>query len=278
MPDPGAPIGSDNLITLRRSIPITIQVDGRSLPTRTHAATVGAALAEAHVALIGLDYVQPDPATGIADGLSIHVVRVAEDDLIERTSIDFKRAVQIDPTLPIDTRQVIQPGVPGILERHVLVRREDGIEISRSEPETIIAQQPRDEITAIGILPVLKSLDTPNGSLQYWRVLKMQVASYRPSSTGKAAGDPQYGLTATGQKLHKGLVAVDPRLIPLGSAVYVPGYGTAIAADTGGAVQGLVIDLGYSDDDFQEWSGTVEVYLLPPAPPPDQVPLLPDNK
>jgi 3D (Asp-Asp-Asp) domain-containing protein len=106
----------------------------------------------------------------------------------------------------------------------------------------------------------------------------MRVASYRPSSTGKAVDDPQYGLTATGQKLHKGLVAVDPRLIPLGSAVYVPGYGTAIAADTGGAVQGLVIDLGYSDDDYQEWSGTVEVYLLPPAPPPDQVPLLPDNK
>lgn len=278
VPDLGAPPGNDNLITIRRSIPITIQVDGRSLPTRTHAATVGAALAEAHIALIGLDYAQPDPSSAIAGGLSIHVVRVSEDEEIERAPIDFKHVSQVDPTLPIDTRQVIQPGVPGIRERRVMVRREDGVEISRSEPVTVITEQPRDEITAIGTLPTLKSLDTPGGTLQYWRVLKMRVASYRPSSTGRAANDPQYGLTATGQKLHKGLVAVDPALIPLGSALYVPGYGTATAADTGGAVQGLVIDLGYGDDDYKEWSGMVDVYLLPPAPPPDKVPLLPDSK
>jgi 3D (Asp-Asp-Asp) domain-containing protein len=117
-------------------------------------------------------------------------------------------------------------------------------------------------------------MDTPDGVIEYWRVLTMRAASYKPSSTGKSADDPTYGITATGDKLRKGLVAVDPSVIPLGTLLYIPGYGKAIAADTGGAVKGLVIDLGYSDDDYVAWSGEVEVYLLAPAPLPDDVPLL----
>ncbi len=59
--------------------------------------------------------------------------------------------------------------------------------------------------------------------------------------------------------------------------MYIPGYGLAVAGDTGGGVKGLMIDLGYGDDDYQEWSKTVEVYLLAPAPSPDQIPLLPEE-
>jgi 3D (Asp-Asp-Asp) domain-containing protein len=117
-------------------------------------------------------------------------------------------------------------------------------------------------------------MNTPDGPVQYWRVLKMRSASYKPSSAGRDPGDPLYGITATGQRLRKGMVAVDPKIIPLGTSLYVPGYGLAVAADTGGAVQGLVIDLGYGDDDYQAWSGPVDVYLLPPVPPADQIPIL----
>lgn len=51
------------------------------------------------------------------------------------------------------------------------------------------------------------------------------------------------GRTASGRYTRQGIVAVDPRLIPLGSKVYVPGYGWAIAADTGGAIIGNRIDI-----------------------------------
>ena len=64
-------------------------------------------------------------------------------------------------------------------------------------------------------------------------------------STGKRPGDKGYGITASGTKAVKGTVAVDPRVIPLGSKLYVEGYGYATAQDTGSAIKGNKIDLFY---------------------------------
>jgi hypothetical protein len=65
----------------------------------------------------------------------------------------------------------------------------------------------------------------------------------------------------------KGLIAVDPRYIPLGTRLYIPGYGFAVAADTGGGVKGRFVDLGYSDNDYQSWSRVITIYFLTPTPP-----------
>lgn len=51
------------------------------------------------------------------------------------------------------------------------------------------------------------------------------------------------GTTATGTTVHHGSIAVDPRVIPLGSKIFVPGYGWGKAEDTGSAVNGLHIDV-----------------------------------
>ena len=56
--------------------------------------------------------------------------------------------------------------------------------------------------------------------------------------------------TATGTWPSRGTVAVDPNVIPLGSVLYVEGYGPAVAADTGGAIQGQKIDL-YMDSEHE---------------------------
>jgi 3D (Asp-Asp-Asp) domain-containing protein len=53
------------------------------------------------------------------------------------------------------------------------------------------------------------------------------------------------GRTATGLPVGPGIVAVDPAVIPLGTRLSIPGYGEGVAADTGGAVQGLTIDLWF---------------------------------
>ena len=65
----------------------------------------------------------------------------------------------------------------------------------------------------------------------------MEATAYIPSD-----GDGN-GITATGMVAQHGVVAVDPNVIPLGTRVYIPGYGEAIAADTGGAIYGDRIDL-----------------------------------
>ena len=56
------------------------------------------------------------------------------------------------------------------------------------------------------------------------------------------------GKTASGLPVRKGVVAVDPDLIPLGTRLFVPGYGRAVAADVGGAIKGRIIDLWMPND------------------------------
>ncbi len=71
---------------------------------------------------------------------------------------------------------------------------------------------------------------------------------------------------------HKGIVAIDPRVIPFYTMMYIPGYGVGMAADTGGAIKGRWIDLAYAEDDEVDWAtGWVEIYLLTPVPPADQI-------
>jgi 3D (Asp-Asp-Asp) domain-containing protein len=67
------------------------------------------------------------------------------------------------------------------------------------------------------------------------------------------------------------MVATDPRLIPLGTRLYVPGYGLATVEDTGSGVRGRMIDLGYEDHNFRSWRAYLTVYLRTPVPPADQI-------
>ena len=72
------------------------------------------------------------------------------------------------------------------------------------------------------------------------------------------------GKTASGVPVRKGVVAVDPRLIPLGTRLYIPGYGPGLAADVGTATKGRIIDLWFpSTAQARNWGRrtvTITVY------------------
>jgi 3D (Asp-Asp-Asp) domain-containing protein len=97
-------------------------------------------------------------------------------------------------------------------------------------------------------------------TITYWRKLKMYATSYHPAALG---GD---NVTATGEILTKGVVAVDPRIIRLRSQLYVPGYGVGSAFDTGGGIISRRIDLGFDDSNYESMSKWVDVYQLWPPP------------
>ena len=80
-------------------------------------------------------------------------------------------------------------------------------------------------------------VETSRGYVRYSQVMSMEATAYLPTDGGG------YGLTATGIPARHGIVAVDPNVIPLGTKVYIPGYGEALAADVGGAIYGYRIDL-----------------------------------
>ena len=100
-------------------------------------------------------------------------------------------------------------------------------------------------------------LKTPDGSFKYTRKLRVFATSYDPFCPGCS------GWTASGLKAGYGVIAVDPNVIPLGTKVYVPGYGAAIAGDTGGSIKGAVVDLGFNNVKTDWWSARyTDLYIL----------------
>jgi uncharacterized protein YabE (DUF348 family) len=258
-------------VTIDRSVPVEVQVDGRTLRTRTHRERVDEVLADLNVVLTGQDYTVPSIDASIEGGATIRVVRVSERFLIEQDPIPFETVWQADPDLEIDNQRLLQEGARGILERRIRLRFEDGNEVSRAVENEFVAVPPTTKIMGYGTNIVVRTLDTPSGPVEYWRVINMHATSYSASTAGTSPSSPWYGRTATGMQMGHGIVAVDPRVISLHSQVYVPGYGVGYAGDTGGAIKGRRIDLGYDDDNLVLWYKWVNVYVLTPVPSPDRI-------
>jgi len=105
--------------------------------------------------------------------------------------------------------------------------------------------------------PPQSQIKIPLEEIQYSRKLKMFATSYDKNCAGCS------GTTASGLSTGYGVVAVDPKLIPLGTKLYIPGYGIAIAGDTGGSIKGGKIDLGFDNIKTGWWSARfVDVYVL----------------
>ncbi len=165
--------------------------------------------------------------------------------------------------------KVVQDGSDGMKKSVYQEIYVDGELISKNLEEEIVYKEPVDKIIEIG---TKKHLVTSRGGFRYSNELVLTATAYDLSyeSTGKNPGDPEYGITASGTKAQPGTVAVDPRVIPLGTKLYVasidgsPDYGFATAEDTGGAIKGNKIDLFMEDgkdcDNFGRRK--VKVYIL----------------
>ena len=258
-------------VTINRSIPVTVLVDGRTLRTRTHRERVDEVLADLGVVLMGQDYTLPALDAPLGQEATVKVVRVSERFEIEQEPIPFETVWQPDPALEIDYQRVIQEGARGVLERRIRVRYEDGNEVARELDSEYVAVPPTTKVMGYGTQIVVRTLETPSGPVEYWRKIRMLATSYSASTAGTPRSSPWYGRTRTGMTMRFGIVAVDPRVISLRTNVYVPGYGIGIAGDTGGAIKGRRIDLGYDDDNLVLWYRWVDVYLLTPVPPADQI-------
>jgi uncharacterized protein YabE (DUF348 family) len=251
-------------LTLIRARPLTIVADGRTLNVSVQPGSVTETLAQAGLALAGADYVTPME-------YGLRVVRVREEIVTEQQTIPRETIYQPLPEADIDTVQTLQAGTEGALRRNVRVRYEDGVEVSRVAEAETLAQAAQPRVIGYGTKITVRTVETADGVLEYWRAYTMYATSYSPSRAGVPRTARNYGITASGQPLTKGLVAIDRRYIPFGTRMYVPGYGFALAADTGGGVKGRFIDLGFDDFNYQSWARVVTVYFLTPIPPADQI-------
>ena len=249
-------------ITVRRWLPDPVR--GRWPHTEhTHAAKHGGGrIGRAGNCLLGQDQVTPALDSPLSSHEHIQITRVREDVLYEDERIPFSTVWQPDDNLPIDQRVVANPGQEGILRQRYRVRYEDGEEVKRELEASWSAAQPQNKVIAYGRKITPQTLDTPDGPITYWRRIRAYANSYSPARSGTPKSAPWYGRTRLGMALEKGVVAVDPSVINLRQQLYVPGYGQAIAGDTGGGVQGKWVDLGYDDASYRSWHWWTEVYLF----------------
>ncbi|MCB0182849.1 MAG: DUF348 domain-containing protein, partial [Caldilineaceae bacterium] len=271
-PSLGTQISPGLRIFIQRSKPVTLHVDGHVLKTRTRSTSVGDALTEIGIGISGLDRVEPALNTIIKDDLTVAIVRVREEIVIEEKIVPYETVFEPDPNLTIDNQSVVAPGAEGITRQRFRVRYENGAEIARSPEDTWIAQEPAQRVIAYGQRIDPQTATMPDGTvITYWRKIRMLASSYSAGTAGVATSNPWYGRTYTGEQMRKGIVAVDPRIIALRSQVYIPGYGIGDALDTGSAILARRIDLGYDDDNLELWNRWIDVYLLWPPPPAHQI-------
>jgi uncharacterized protein YabE (DUF348 family) len=272
-PPLSAPVVDSLTIEFFPARELTISSGDSLLTIRSAARTVGEALAEAGIPLMGLDVSSPAENEALpADG-QIRVTRVTESISIELESIPFETETTISDDVAFGDSEVLQPGVNGVTMIRTRVRYENGVEVSREVEGETVLQEPQTQIVASGSKIVLEPV---GGEIpyQYWFATQMYASWYSPCNSG--TGGCSYG-TASGARAGYGVVAVDYAYYSYlaGMRVYIPGYGVATIGDTGGGpiIETQLgvpryqwIDLGYDDNNIGGLSGWVTVYFLEPAP------------
>lgn len=259
-PTLGSAVTANLPVYIQRSVPVSLQVDGRLIKTRTQAQTVADALSDLGIVLAGSDRVEPALNASLYDNLKISITRVSEDVTVEEEIAPFETVFVADPNLPIDTQEVLTAGAEGITRTRYRTQYENGVPVSRKVEDTWLAQAPADRRIAYGQRIEPRTETMADGTvITYWRKIKMLATSYSAASAGG-------NRTRTGDVVRQGVVAVDPRLIPLRSQVYVPGYGIGDALDTGGGIISRRIDLAYETSSYVSVRRWVDVYLLWPPP------------
>jgi resuscitation-promoting factor RpfB len=270
-PPASAPVADGSIITYLPSQDLTVTADNQQLHIRSAAATVGEALAEAGIPLLGLDSSRPaEDAALPADG-QVRLVRVSESILLGQKSIPFNSQFESSAEVELDHQEVLQPGQPGLSVSRVRIRYEDGREVARQTESEALVRPARDRLVAYGTKAVVHTAVVDGVQIQYWRAVQMFATAYSPCHS---AADRCYPGTSSGKPVQRGVVAFIYRwyLNMQGQALYIPGYGFATVEDVGGGIPGRAwIDLGYTDAEYEQsgdqWGKWVTVYFLAPIPP-----------
>jgi uncharacterized protein YabE (DUF348 family) len=246
-------------IDIEEAVGLEIVVDGKDLKIKSAEKSVKELLKSEGVSLSSLDKVEPSRNAAVQNGMKIVVTRVVSKTFTEEQPIAFSTIVQNDDSMPNDQNQVIQQGSAGTEELTINATYEDGKEVVRNIMSEVVKSAPVNAIIKQGTLGVIMA--NRGGRVVYKKKVSALATGY--------TDDLGFGITACGTRTKRDVngyssISVDPRVIPLGTKLYIPGYGYGLAEDTGGLIKGNRIDLFFnSTSDCDNWGAkNVDVYIL----------------
>lgn len=257
-------------LLITRAVLVQVKVDGKKLDIKSAEHNVGDMLQAEKIKLSNLDKVYPSRNYAVKKGLEVTVTRVKTKDIEEITNIDYNIVIKSDSEVESGEKKVLQEGQNGEKQTITRIIYEDGKEVSRKVISEIVKKEPVQQVVAVGTLNGNYTFSR-GGNFSYAKSLHMKATAYTADyeSTGKGPGHPDFGITATGTVARRSSgsyssVAVDPRVIPLGTKLYIEGYGYAIAEDTGGAIKGDRVDLFFdSASEANDWGVQwINVYVM----------------
>lgn len=244
-------------ISIKKAVNIVVDDAGIQSKIMTTADKVDQALSSEGYAIGTSDKVSPSMDTAIKEGMDIQITRVDSKVIKETVAVDYQTTVEKDDNMEKNTTRVVQDGIQGQKEVSTKIIFENGKEIARQIINELVTKQPIGKIVAEG---TLGAITTSRGG---------EKVLYTKAISVKATAYSNDGITSTGVRTVRNSdgyssVAVDPRVIPYGTRLYIPGYGFGIAQDCGGAIKGNRIDV-YLDSEHEAMNWGVQwmdIYIL----------------
>lgn len=248
---------SNNLpITIAKAFQVTVKDGGKESTHWSTSTTVADFLKDQNIRLTNLDKVEGDSKAQLTTSNAVvNIARVEKvTDVVEEPA-DFKVKRKTDLTMLKGQEKVVTEGKKGTIQKKFEITKKNGKVVSREFIGKTMLQEPTHKVVHVGAKVAAATAPAASATAKSANVAVSR--NNQPSGGGKefyanASAYTAYctgcsGITATGINLRANpnmkLIAVDPRVIPLGSKVWVEGYGYAIAGDTGGAIKGNRIDL-----------------------------------
>ncbi|WP_427137889.1 ubiquitin-like domain-containing protein [Psychrobacillus psychrodurans] len=243
-PAADAEVGPKNKIAIEKAFEVTLLDGNEEKKVWSTSTTVADFLKLYNIQLSEFDRVKQKMDELVVPNSEIQVVRVEKVTDVVEEETKFAVETKKEDSLLKGKEKVVQDGVNGTVSRTYEVVKENGKEVSRNMVNEKIIKEPTKKVVAVGTKVVTASVSrganssaTPSTGKEFY----VTATAYTASCNGCS------GVTATGVNLKSNpnlkIIAVDPGVIPLGSKVWVEGYGYAVAGDTGGAIKGNKIDV-----------------------------------
>ncbi|QDP38815.1 G5 and 3D domain-containing protein [Radiobacillus deserti] len=232
-------------ISIDQAFQLTLKDGGKEKKVWATEGTVADFLKNNEIKLGKLDKLNLEKTDRIDKNSVIEITRVEKVTDVVKETKDYAVVTKKDSSLAKGQEKVISSGEKGVVEKHYEVILENGKEVSRKLIKEDVKKESEQRVVAVGtkVTQNTGANTISRGTAPAGKTLYMKATAYN-WNCATCSGS---GYTSTGINLkanpNRKVVSVDPSVIPLGTKVWVEGYGYAIAGDTGGHIKGNRIDI-----------------------------------